>query len=119
MGMGKRKCNEKFCHICKKKFRDLHNSNNDTNDYSNYDIDGDSHGEEFDIRKIYGNFAGLDDVDDYHGYDDDNDDAFDARKFQRNAAEFCDDDHDDEEDIFHIFNKNYKRVREQCCCTRK
>ena len=48
--------NQKFCHIQKKKFHDVDNSNDDNDVDSNDNSDG----EKFDARKFHGNAAGLD-----------------------------------------------------------
>ena len=135
-----------FCYICKKKFHDVDDRKNDSDD------------DEFDSKKLYGDAAELNDVDeeyyDHHHHDgsDDIDDGFDATKFHGNASEIddvdddyydCDYNSDDEEfgfrnltfhgDIedvydyddeefgrrFHGVSQNHERVCKHCHHTGK
>ena len=58
--------NQRFCHIFKKRFCDVDDSDDDNDDDSN----GDSNNEKFGVRKFHGDVSGLDDADDdYHGHD--------------------------------------------------
>ena len=51
--------NQKFCHLCKKKFQNLDDRDNHSNDNSNnYSNDKELH-----ARKFYADARGLDDVD--------------------------------------------------------
>ena len=72
--------NKKNCHICKKTFHDV-----DDSDDSNEDSDdsyGDSDNEKFDAKKFYGDAARLDDVD--QDYFDQNDDSSDKSNDKKN-----------------------------------
>ena len=74
-----------------KKFHDVDDSNNNINDDSNDDNNNNA----FDVGKLHGDAAGLDDVaNDYHDHhDDDSDyryDGFVTRKLHRNATELDD-----------------------------
>ena len=69
--------NQKFCHICKKKFYDVDDNNENSNDDSN---GGDSSDEDVFIpKRFHGDATGLKDGDEY--------DEFDPRSFHSNASE--------------------------------
>ena len=101
--------NQRFCHICKKKFHDV----DDSEDDNDYDSNSDRDGEEYDDRKFHVDAEELDDVnDDCYNHDDDSD-VFDARKFHGDASEpDINYDYGYNENFigkrFHAVNKNWK-----------
>ena len=70
--------NQKFCHICQKKFYDVNDTDDNGNNGYDYDLDDDL----FDVRKVHGNVVQPDIDIDYY-----DDDLFDAREVHGNVAE--------------------------------
>ena len=78
---------QKFCHVCKKKFHNADDSLDSSDDSD------DNNDKKFDVRKLHGDSAELDDID--HNYyehnDGSDDDEFDTRKFHGDARALDDD----------------------------
>lgn len=135
--------NKTFCHIFKKKFYDVDDTeddsddnNDDSNDDSDgeklhirrfhddptgsvgidddqYDRDDDNDNEEIDVRTFHGAAARPDDVDDNYYDNKDSNVKFYAREIHCDTDDYCDD------EAFNVIRfhdgiKTYKRVHDHC-----
>ena len=118
--------NQKLYHICKKKFFDVddNNDNGESGNEERFDL-GKLHGNSARLREFYGDAAEPDIDNDFYDYDDSNDEKCDSRRFHDNAAaepRIGDDDDDDDDDdndqftgkSFHDVSKSYERVHDHC-----